>query len=90
MEDRHPLKQSDKPEYANNDVVEFLLDGNVNGKIYTGKVVGKAISNVIDHWIILLDEKVEGYPWDAVTIPHTFIRKKGGNDTFPCTWLRSA
>lgn len=87
---RHPLNPADKPEFQNNDAVEFTVDGDVEGKLHTGRIVGKAINGIVDHWIILLDERVEGYPWDAVSIPHTFIRRKGSNDTFPCTWLRSA
>jgi hypothetical protein len=87
---RHPLHPQDKPVFKNRDEVEFILDGDVAGKIYTGRIACRSINNVIDHWVIILDEKVEGYDWDAVTIPHTFIRRKGGNDTFPCEWLRSA
>jgi hypothetical protein len=86
----NPLNPDHKPQFKDGDAVEFIPDGNTEGPLYKGKIVGIAVAHIIDHWIILLDTPVPGYPWSAVSIPHTFIRRAGSNEPFPCQWGRES
>ena len=39
------------------------------GREYKAKVVGKSISNVIDHYIVEFLEPVPGYEWTHCSLP---------------------
>ncbi len=62
-----------KPEFTEGELVAF---GCENGCCGTGKIRGKAISGLIDLWIIeVLDSNIdkELYPWSCITMSHTLI-----------------
>jgi hypothetical protein len=47
---------------------------NGNPTIFTGRVVGKAVSNIIDQWLIEFATAFPPtYPYHVVSVPHTFI-----------------
>lgn len=75
----HP---DNKIEYADQDRVEVVLDG--RPPIYTGTIIGKATQGLIDHWIVLLDAPLPGWPYRALSLQHSFIRRLNSNRPFLC------
>ena len=80
------LNPANKIDYTDGQEVEVMLDRN-SAVIITGKVIGRgtaADSAIIDWWIVLLDKKIDGFPYSAITVPHTSIRPRGDNRPFLC------
>lgn len=75
----HP---DNKTRYENEERVEVVLDG--REPVYTGRIIGIASSGLLDHWIVMLDEKLDSWPFQAVALQHTFIRRAGSNMPFLC------
>lgn len=89
--DLHPLHPDSKPQFQDGDEVEFTPTGAADSPIYPGRIAGRTTSpGVIDHWIIILDAPIPGYEWSAVSMPHTLIRRKGSNESFPCHWQNAS
>ena len=79
------LNPSNKIPYKNGDKVEIIPSGRIENGIYRGTILGPASQpNIIDYWIVGLDEQIPDYPWDAVSIGHIFIRPQGTNQKFLC------
>lgn len=84
------LDPANKIEYVDQQPVEVLLGGDPE-KLVTGRVIGRATSNgLIDYWIILLDERINDYPFQAIAVQHTFIRPQGDNRPFLCEGVSRA
>ena len=47
--------------------------------ILTGKIVGKALDHIIDHWLIEFGRHFPSYPYKVVSVPHTFILNEKHN-----------
>ena len=78
-----PLHPDNKPRFADGDRVQFTIDGDVT-RLFLGTVVGISTQHVIDHWIVLLDERMPAWPYRAITVQHTFLRREGSNEPFLC------
>jgi hypothetical protein len=75
----HP---ANKIEYADGDRVEFLVAG--GPPVYRGMIIGISSSGLLDHWIIQPDKPLPDWPYRAITLQHTFIRREGSNLAFLC------
>lgn len=78
-----PLHPENKVAYVDGDRVQFTIDGDV-ARLYVGTVIGILSRQIIDHWIVLLDEPIPEWPYRSVAVQHTFIRKLGSNEPFLC------
>lgn len=78
-----PLHPENKAAHADGDRVQFTVDGDVT-RLHTGTIIGVASRNVIDQWIVLLDEALPGWPYRSIVVQNTFIRKLGSNEPFLC------
>ena len=73
--DKHYTLEN-KPEFKDGDIVRVDMAhlGLPNGTIKQGKIVGKSIINVIDHWMIEFPEYFsDDYKFKVLNIPHVAI-----------------
>jgi hypothetical protein len=66
-----------KPNFANQEMVkidESVLVGSTSKEILKGRILGKAVSHIVDLWIVDLGEEYSRtYPYQAIAVPHTCI-----------------
>jgi hypothetical protein len=76
------LDPANKIAYVDQQQVEVYIKGPFELR-FTGRIIGRATNeNVIDYWMVLLDEKMPGYEYSAISVPHVSIRPKGSNTPF--------
>jgi len=65
-----------KPTFEDGEMVKVDMNclGYPEGDIRYGKIVGKGMTHVIDHWLIEFENDfAPTYPYKVVQIQHTFI-----------------
>jgi hypothetical protein len=59
-------KIGEEPKYRVGDFVNFDLDGTIKG---SGRILGLAMRNIINTYIVFLFTKIEGYEDEAILVP---------------------
>ncbi len=77
------LHPDNKILYRQGAVVEVALAGDVR-HVVRGRIVGIATQDVLDHWIVSLDNMLPDWPYQCISVQHTFIRPAGDNRPFLC------
>ncbi len=72
-----PLHPDNKVAYANGDRVKFLIPGDEKGAVRHGRIVGLAMSHIIDHYIVEPFDQIGD--WSCWSIQHTHIRPEMSN-----------
>jgi hypothetical protein len=67
----------DKPDFFDGELVDVdMSEFGLPPEILTGKIVGKASTNIVDNWLVEFPRAFPpSYPYQVVSTPHTFILK---------------
>ncbi len=64
-----------KIDYQDQDPVMVRLNGPTSPAVF-GRILGRATApDILDYWIVLLDEPLPDYPYSAVSVPHIFLQR---------------
>lgn len=78
----------EKQRFKYNDRVEFdeyFFGGKqARGSLRRGRIVGIISENIVDFWIVEMDDFLEGWDFKAISIPNTLLRSEGSNEKFAC------
>ena len=76
MNKRYTLEN--KPTFRNGEMVDIdMRCFGFSPGIERGRIVGKSVTNVVDHWLVEFDHDFSPtYPYKVVSVQHTFILQK--------------
>lgn len=69
--------------YKDGDRVEFTVDGDVSD-IRLGTVRGIVSRHFVDFWIVVPETPITGWPYSALLVQSSFMRRVGENRPFEC------
>lgn len=70
-------------EYEEGARVQFTIDGSLR-ELLTGTVRGVAYTHIVRHYIVIPDKQIKEWPYSAVCVQDSFMRRIGENRSFGC------